>query len=136
MALSRPIDYLRTLPPPRLVLWCYLLWYLSMASMHFDPSPRLWLTSLGLSILIGVGLLLSISCSDSRLPDFWTIARLFLMPFCVSSFAALIKDRAFVLVFSPVLRENAVAVGICALFVLISYGARWGYRTKVQCTSG
>jgi hypothetical protein len=31
MSLSRPIDYLRTLPPPRLVLWCYLLWYLSMA---------------------------------------------------------------------------------------------------------
>jgi hypothetical protein len=47
-----------------------------------------------------------------------------MMPFCVSSFAALIKERGFVLVFSPELRENAVAVGTCVLFLLISYGAR------------
>jgi hypothetical protein len=125
MALSRPIEYLRTLAPARIVLWCYLLWYLSMASMHFDPSPRLWLTSLGLGVLIGIGLVLSIG-RGAQLPDAWTLTRLFMMPFCVSSFAALIKDRGFILVFSSALRENAVAAGACILFLLITYGARWG----------
>jgi hypothetical protein len=125
MMLSRPIEYLRTLSGGRLVLWCYLLWFLSMAWMHFDPSPRLWLTSLGLGVLIGAGLVLSIARGAVQLPDFWTLARLFMMPFCVSSFAALIKDRGFVLIFSPVWKENAVALSACALFLLISYGSRW-----------
>ena len=33
--------------------------------------------------------------------DRWQIFRLFLMPFCVSSFAALVKDAGFLLVFPP-----------------------------------
>jgi hypothetical protein len=125
MSWFRPIEYLRSLQPGKLVLWCYAMWYVSMACMHFDPSPRLWLTSLGLAVLIGVGLVLSIRRGDAPLPDFWTVARLLMMPFCVSSFSALIKDRGFVLIFSPVLRENAVAFGACALFLLVSWGARW-----------
>jgi hypothetical protein len=36
------------------------------------------------------------------------------MPFCVSSFAALVKERGFILVFSPQLRENGVALVLCA----------------------
>jgi hypothetical protein len=125
MVSFRPVEYLRTLTGGRLVLWCYLLWYLSMAWMHFDPSLRLWLTSLGLGVLIGAGLVLSVTRGAVHLPDFWTLARLFLMPFCVSSFAALIKDRGFVLIFSPTLKENGVAFSVCALFLLISFGARW-----------
>ena len=32
---------------------------------------------------------------------FWPTVRLFMMPFCVSSFAALVKGKGFYLVFSP-----------------------------------
>lgn len=32
-----------------------------MVGFHFDPSPRLWATSLGISVVIGVALLLSVS---------------------------------------------------------------------------
>jgi hypothetical protein len=39
-----------------------------------------------------------------------------LTPFCVSSFAALVKGRGFVLIFSPDWREMAVAAGLCVLF--------------------
>jgi hypothetical protein len=46
----------------------------------------------------------------------WQTFRLYLMPFCVSSFAALVKGKGFVLVFSPDSREIAVAVGLCAAF--------------------
>jgi hypothetical protein len=38
------------------------------------------------------------------------------MPFCVSSFAALVKDEGFVLVFSPHPGEIALALGLCAAF--------------------
>jgi hypothetical protein len=42
--------------------------------------------------------------------------RLFLMPFCVSSFSALVKGKGFVLIFSPQDWENGVAGGLAVLF--------------------
>ena len=50
-----------------------------------------------------------------RAMDKWAVARLFMMPFAVSSFAALIKDHGFFVVFSPRLAENAVAGEIVGL---------------------
>jgi hypothetical protein len=41
------------------------------------------------------------------------------MPFCVSSFAALVKGKGFVLVFSPKLGENLAALGLCAGLALV-----------------
>lgn len=110
------IRYLRDLSRPRLVLWSYLIWYVSVLVRYFDPSPRLWLNSLGISAIIGTGLYLSTAYSTSpRTPlNRWQVFRLYLMPFCVSSFASLIKGRGFVLVFYPTMDENQVA----ALFVL------------------
>jgi aspartate/methionine/tyrosine aminotransferase len=40
------------------------------------------------------------------------------MPFCVSSFAALIKDRGFVLIFDPDWVANVGAIALCAAFIL------------------
>jgi len=109
--------YLSTLSNGRIILWCYLIWYLIMVAFHFDPSPRLWLTSVGISIVIGFGLVLSVAAPASNEPrDRWQTVRLFLMPLCVSSFSALIKDRGFVLVFSPHFTENLVALAACAVF--------------------
>jgi len=31
------------------MLWCYLIWYLTAVALYFDPSPSLWLTSIGIS---------------------------------------------------------------------------------------
>ncbi|MGC3983173.1 MAG: hypothetical protein QM808_18110 [Steroidobacteraceae bacterium] len=116
------LAYLRQLSTAKTVLWCYLLWYLVMASFHFDPTPRIWITSLGISAIIGFALILSVSGNGRR--DFWTTARLFMMPFCVSSFSALIKDRGFVLIASPVWYEDLVAAGACAAFLLLCYVLR------------
>ena len=44
--------------------------------------------------------------------------RLYLMPFCVSSFAALIKGRGFVLVFHPSIHDNLIALALIATFVV------------------
>ena len=47
----------------------------------------------------------------------WGIFRLFLMPFCVSSFSALVKDRGFILIFAPNMQENLLALALCVAFV-------------------
>lgn len=92
---------------------------------YFVPHLRLWLTSLGLSGIIGFALYLSTAGTgpDTRL-DRWQIFRLFLMPFCVSSFAALVKDRGFVLIFSPDPRELMFGTGLVLAFLLLVRVAR------------
>ena len=52
-------------------------------------------------------------------PDRWTTLRLFLMPFCVSSFSQLIKGKGFVLVFPPDAHEIAISLAACAVFVIV-----------------
>jgi hypothetical protein len=110
------LRYLANLSAGRFVLWCYFVWWLVVLVRYFDPSPDVWLTSLGLSVIIGIALLINTTRSGrSRVKlEPWPTFRLFLTPFCVSSFAALVKGRGFVLIFSPKLSEMLAALGICA----------------------
>ncbi len=116
--LGTPITYLKELSAGRAILWCYLIWYLVMAGFYFDPSPRQWLTAAGLSVIIGLALILSVSMPGARRLSRWQVMRLFLVPFCVSSFAALVKDRGFILIFSPQPAETLLALAICGAFCL------------------
>jgi hypothetical protein len=113
--------YLATLTTGRIILWCYAIWYGVSVVHHFDPRPRLWITSAGLSAIIGFALLLSTRASSKGTTelDRWQIFRLFLMPFCVSSFAALVKDAGFILIFPPSARENLIGLGAIAVFVAV-----------------
>ena len=117
------LRYFAQLTPGRIVLWCYAVWYVVMVSRHFDPRPHLWLTSLGLSIIIGIALILSTrptAVEPSGKPGGWQTFRLFLMPFCVSSFAALVKDEGFILIFPPSMRDNLIgAAGIVGFLLLL-----------------
>ena len=113
----RLLQYLRQLSAAKQTLWCYLIWYLTMSVFYFDPAIHIWLTSLGVSIVIGIALILSVSNGNNTKPDRWTIARLFMMPFCVSSFSALVKDHGFILILSPKWHEDGLAIGLCAAFV-------------------
>lgn len=127
---SLPVwSYLGSLRWPKLVLWFYLCWYATIVGMHFDPAPRLWLSSIGISGIIGFALVLSTTKTGQTL-DGWTRFRLFLMPFCVSSYAALIKDRGFLLVFSPDPRENLAALAACSGFLALHLAARWWGRHR------
>jgi hypothetical protein len=107
--------YFATLTLGRTILWCYLIWYLVVLVHYFDRSLLLWLTSLGLAAIVGTALYISSTAQGNKLGR-WQIIRLFLMPFFVSSFAALVKGKGFVLVFSPDPREILLALGLCALF--------------------
>ena len=111
--------YWLTLPTGKVVLWCFLIWYCSTVIQHFDPTPGIWLNALGISAIIGVALYLSVREPGKPPPDRWTTLRLFLMPFCVSSFSQLIKGKGFVLVFPPDLHELGVSIAACAAFVIV-----------------
>jgi len=123
MALLR---YLAGLNPARTILWCYLIWYLTAVALYFDPSPSLWLTSIGVSAIMGYALWLSaVNSPTGRIKiGRWQLFRLYMAPFAVSSFAALVKGKGFILVVFPTLKENAIALGGCALFAAAAQLAR------------
>ena len=111
------IHYLANLSKGRLILWCYFICYLVVLVRYFDPNPRLWLTSLGLSLIIGFALFISATAAAEKKVTLerWQVIRLYLMPFCVSSFSALVKGRNFFLIFSPDPNEILIAIALCAL---------------------
>jgi hypothetical protein len=112
------VRYLANLAAGKIALWCFLLWYLATVVHHFDPTPAIWLNALGISGIIGIALYLSVREPGKPPPDRWTTLRLFLMPFCVSSFSQLIKGKGFVLIFPPDPHELAVALAACITFVI------------------
>ncbi len=121
------LSYLANLPNTRLALWCYLIWYLSILALYFNPSPEIWLNSLGISIVVGYALFLSTGPGTlERLKQrFWESLRLFMCPFLVSSFSSLVKGKGFILLFSPVLADNLVAASACLALISISKTAAW-----------
>ena len=117
--------YFANLSTGRIILWCYFLWYAFFAIRYFDPGRGLWLTSLGVSLIVGIALVISTTPgAGGRKLDRWQVFRLFLMPFCVSSFSALVKGRGFVLIFSPRMMENYTALGVCAAFCAFVAGVK------------
>ncbi len=121
------IRYLANLSKGRLILWCYFIWYAVVFVRYFDPNPRLWLTSLGLSGIIGVALYISSTTGGNKL-ERWQIIRLFLMPFFVSSFSAVVKGKNFILIFSPNPNEIFLALALCAAFCGIVWMLKRGKR--------
>ena len=113
------MNYFARLTAGRITLWCFLIWYVATIIHHFDATPSIWLNALGISAIIGVALYLSVREPGKPPPDRWTVLRLFLMPFCVSSFSQLIKGRGFVLVFPPDLHEIVVSLTACAAFTIV-----------------
>lgn len=88
--------YIACLCAGKATLWCYLIWYLVTVVNPFDPTPSIWLNSLGISFVIGLGLSLSVGTLRSAFVNRWQAFRLFMMPFAVSSFWSLMIARALV----------------------------------------
>jgi hypothetical protein len=80
-----------------------------------------------LSGIIGTGLYFSTAYAGPtrRALGFWPVLRFYLMPFCVSSFAALIKGRGFVLIFHPDLEGNLLALALCGAFSALVLVFKW-----------
>jgi hypothetical protein len=117
-------NYLRNASYGKIVLWCYLLWYGVTVFNYFDPSIRIWLNSIGISVVIGFALLLSVSGPGNPVGNRWQTFRLFAMPFCVSSFSSLIKGKGFILVFPPKPGELAASIFACLLFFSAAFAIK------------
>ena len=124
------MSYFANLTAGRIALWCFLIWYLATVIHHFDATPAIWFNAVGISGIIGIALYLSVREPGKPPPDRWTVLRLFLMPFCVSSFSQLIKGRGFVLIFPPNLHELAVSITACVLFVAVVLALRQVARLR------
>lgn len=118
------IQYLYEIKINKAILWCYLIWYVVVVYFYFDPSLRLWIDSIGISIIIGTALLLSVSSGKVGTRDDWQTFRLYLMPFCVSSFSALIKGQGFIVFISPKIKETLIAISCCVLFLLFTLAVK------------
>jgi hypothetical protein len=117
------IRYFAALRPPKLVLWCYLAWYFAVVACYFDPSPAIWLSALGISGLIGIALIFATGVPGQRM-DPWTKFRLFLFPFCVSSYSTLIKGKGFILLFPTQAKPLIAGISACAGMLLIHFICR------------
>jgi|TARA_R110001583_G_C5507327_1_gene396344 hypothetical protein len=115
------IRYFKNISNGKIALWCYLIWYCVTLYYYFDSSLGIWLNSIGISIVIGIALLLSVSTSNSQQKDHWQTFRLFMMPFCVSSFSSLIKDQGFILIVPPKPIEQITSVGACIIFLIFVF---------------
>ena len=118
------IRYFARLPLSKLILWCYLAWYVAIVAMYFDAAPTLWISSVGLSVVIGIALNLA-THQSSQQRDGWVTFRLFLIPFCVSSYSALIKGKGFILVFPPDLHASFVALAGCGSVLVVHLVCRY-----------
>jgi len=116
--MKRLIQYLYEIKLDKAILWCYLIWYVIVVCFHFDSSVKIWINSIGISAVIGTGLMLSVSSTKGE-RDRWQAFRLYLMPFCVSSFSALIKEEGFIVFISPNIQETIVSGSCCVLFLVV-----------------
>jgi hypothetical protein len=119
----RMITYFARLRTPKLVLWCYLAWYLAIVGCYLDRSPLIWLSALGISSLIGIGLIFATKVPGQPM-DGWTKFRLFLFPFCVSSYSSLIKGKGFILLFPTEIRPLLIGIAACAAMLLFQRACR------------
>lgn len=111
------VKYFKYIEVQKLILWCYLIWYLTIIGIYFEPSLKLWASSVGISLIIGFALILSTSQQGSR-QNIWSKIRLFIFPFCVSSYSATIKDHEFVLLFPMNVFHLFLSVLGCMLFLI------------------
>ena len=129
------IRYIRQLEPTKTILWCYLVWYFAIVSQYFDPTPSLWLSSLGIAILIGFALNLA-AAQKGQGPDRWVVFRLYVFPFCVSSYSALIKGKGFFLLFPSESKPFLLGLSSCLAFLLLVYLIKASGRNASAARAG
>lgn len=114
-----------------IMLWGFFIWYVVMVVLHFEASVRLWLNAFGMSLIVGTALMLSVRDNRPANREFWRVFRLFAIPFCVSSFSALVRDDGFYAIFAPEWRDNIMALASCSVFgafVLFARARHYGLK--------
>jgi hypothetical protein len=129
--MKKLIKYVLKMKTPKIILWCYLIWYFSIISFYFESSIRLWASSIGISLIIGFALILSTTQQGIK-QDRWVKFRLFLFPFCVSSYSATIKGYDFILLFPNNRTHLLIALMNCLLFVILIWSIKKAHKLYVN----
>ena len=124
------LKYFKNISIQKIILWCYLIWYLTIMSLYFEASLKLWASSVGISFIIGFALILSTNQQGIK-QDIWVKVRLFLFPFCVSSYSATIKDYDFILLFPSNLSHLFISVLNCLLFLIPIWCIKTFYKQSI-----
>ncbi|MGY5355140.1 hypothetical protein [Wenyingzhuangia sp. IMCC45467] len=125
------INYLKNIRTQKIILWCYLIWYITVISIYFTPSLKLWSSAIGISSIIGFALVLSTNQQGAK-QDTWSKIRLFVFPFCVSSYSATIKDYDFILLFPSNTHHLLIASLACLLFLTIVFCVKMYFSTSYK----
>ena len=121
------LKYFKNITVPKIILWCYLVWYLTVIVLYFEASLKLWASSVGISLIIGFALILSTNQQGLK-QNVWVRFRLFLFPFCVSSYSATIKDYDFILLFPSDYLHLFISMLSCLLFLLLIWCVKIFYK--------
>ena len=125
------LRYFKKVSYQKIILWCYLIWYFTIISLYFESSLKLWASAVGIALIIGFALILSTSQKGTK-QDVWIKVRLFLFPFCVSSYSATIKDHDFILVFPGNVEHLWLAILSCSLFLFVVLSIKWLYPKQIS----
>ena len=117
------IRYFSTINYPKRILWCYLVWYIAIVAQYFEPLFSMWVSSIGIAVIIGFALNLATN-QKAQIRDRWVVYRLYIFPFCVSSYSALIKDKGFFLLFPTELKPITIATVSCLSFLSFTFLCR------------
>ncbi|TBW49120.1 hypothetical protein EZI54_20320 [Marinobacter halodurans] len=103
------IQYLGNLAIGKTALWCYFIWYLVTVGYYFDPDISIWLNSVGVSLIVGIGLNLSVARGKGVTRDSW---------------------QTFRLVIPPRLSQLWMSAGTCVAFIALVYLVKLKRRLK------
>lgn len=121
-----PLNYLGRLDMRRSLLWSGFIWYAVLMARHATLASGPWLNAVGIALV--VGLILAANAIPSggtwRQLGRWPLLRFFLIPFCVSSFSAAMRDAGLVAIFPRDLADNLIAGAAVAAFLLATAAAR------------
>jgi hypothetical protein len=127
------LNYFKNIAYQKIILWCYLIWYFTIITIYFEPSLKLWTSSVGISFIIGFALILSTSQQGTK-QDIWVKIRLFLFPFCVSSYSATIKDYDFILLFPSNPFHLLISIVNCLVFLVFIWCIKKFYKPEMSRT--
>ncbi len=93
---------------------------------HATASLAVWLNAAGIAAAIGVILAANAIPPGQQWRDlgFWPLARFFLIPFCVSSYSAVMNRIGLVLIFPIAVEDNLTGAAAIVGFLLICLAAR------------
>mmetsp|Transcript_22031 Transcript_22031/g.32836 ORF Transcript_22031/g.32836 Transcript_22031/m.32836 type:complete len:182 (-) Transcript_22031:204-749(-) len=112
-----------------LPVWWLTIWYLYILSFYGSADPKMWGSAVGIAIIIGCTLFSNMYYApfDKFMEkNDWVVIRVFIIPFCVSSYSQVIqkKEDEFAFIFP---RDAGIALG-GIVFASVITGSLYAFR--------